>query len=886
MSTSQQHRVAVLVPTINEVENLDSLLERIFSATREAGIAVEVVIADGGSTDGTQEKTREWGKRGGREAVRLVESDAKRGLAGDIVVAAKATDADFVVVMDADLSHPAEALPAMIQPLLEGTHDLAIGSRYVPGGGTPGWPFIRRLTSRGATVVAWPIVNARDPMSGFFAIDKKMLIDLAGEATGFKILLEILARGGDRLRITEVPIVFVDRTRGESKMGLTEITRYLQQMMALAGGAASTGRAFRFGLVGLMGMVVDTIVFNLLLNAQMSQDLAQLVGFTAATLFNYSFNARWTFSESAKLSDEPGWLRYFRYLMVCILAVVLRGAALNALTEAGGWSPRLAIYPAIAVATMINFIGSSFFIFPVISTRTTSEIRWRVLALAVVGYSILIRLAFAGTVDLLPEEAYYWNYAQHLSTGYLDHPPMVAWLIWLSTMVLGHSEFAVRFPAICCWFIMGYFVYRLTTNLFGKTNGLRAVMLLAIFPIYFSTGFLMTPDAPLYAAWAGLLYYLERMLVEREGKAWVGVGLMMGLGMLSKYTIALIGPAAFLYVVIDKDSRRYFLRPGPYLAVVVAGLLFLPVIMWNAQHDWASFAFQGSRRWEGDPRFSLHLLVGSVMLILTPLGAVGALVALLPAKFGGVKLPSGSVSSKRVRLFIELTALVPLSVFVMNALQDNPKLNWTGPVWLAALPVIAVSMVSYGGVVESRLTRFGQWLWKPTAVGMMMLAGGALYATTIGPPVMPELDDMALPVAWQETAGEIGRLADTVEEQGGDRPFVVGFKDYFITAEYGFYAPSGNGVAETAGRNLFGDQGLMWTYWRNKDEVVGRDVILVAFDKQKLERKRVVGHFDHLSAVDERSVVKNSRVAGRFYYRVGYGYRDVHISKEEGKNRE
>ena len=131
---------------------------------------------------------------------------------------------------------------------------MAIGSRYVPGGETPGWPWIRRITSKVATILAWPLVSIRDPMSGFFAVRRERLLSLGKEATGFKIALEIAARGDDSLRVLEVPIRFIDRERGTSKFGATEIVSCLKQMLLLAGGAVSTGSAVRSAVAGSLGV--------------------------------------------------------------------------------------------------------------------------------------------------------------------------------------------------------------------------------------------------------------------------------------------------------------------------------------------------------------------------------------------------------------------------------------------------------------------------------------------------------------------------------------------------------------------------------------------------------------------------------------------------------
>ena len=879
MSLRERKTVAIIIPTLNEVMNLDPLFESVFRNTEKGGISVDIIVADGGSTDGTQEKTREWGKRA---PVFLVESDGKGGLAGDVLAAAQNTSADVVVIMDADLSHPPEALPELIKPLLNDTYDMVIGSRYIPGGGTPGWPLLRRLTSRFATTLAWPLVSAHDPMAGYFAIDRKLLLDLGKHATGFKIGMEVLARGGDSLRVGEVPITFVDRERGLSKMGTTEVFRCLRQIASLMGGATSTGNTVRFGFVGLIGLIVDLTIFNILISSGVDIVLSHTISFLVATVSNYILNARWAFAASARDSNEPVWKRYIRFLIVAVMAWFLRGAVLGSFIETMGISPRWAIFPAIAAATLVNYVGSAFFVFPLQGNRSTPEIRWRVFALAIVAYSVVLRLAFAGVVELLPEEAYYWNYAQHPALGYLDHPPLIAWLIWIGTHILGNNELGVRLPTMFCWLISAFFIYRLAADMTSKTNAMRVLLLMAIFPIYLSTGFLATPDAPLYAAWAGSLFYLEQALVRNRSRAWIGVGIFIGLAMMSKYTAALLGPSALLLILLDKSSRKWFFRPQPYLAIIISLLIFLPVIIWNYNHDWVSFAFQGNRRWTSDHHFYLHQLIGSAILLLTPLGIIGVVVAFLPEHIGGIPLIKHLGSSEftaRVRLFSLLFTLTPLAVFIIHSLQDNPKLNWTGPVWLSSLPLLALTMTTLPGVMTSRITRMGQALWKPTAVGLLLLTGGAFYATAIGPPLIPRLNKMSLPVAWREMSEyiesvELNVISDTEEE-----PLIVGLDDYFITAEYAFYDPAGDRGRDTAGLNLFGMQGLMWDYWCTPASVAGRTVIIVDFNKDSLTARRIERRFWQLGPIQSLEILKNGHVAGKFYYRICHGYSPIPLDK-------
>lgn len=222
--------ITVIVPTLNEAENIDLLLERIFSIRRSCKLDFDILFVDSASTDGTCDRVIEWQKR---EPVRLLQLDINMGLAGAVIAGANYTDAPYVLVMDADLSHPPELIPKLLQPLLDGTHDMVIGSRYVVGGSLPDWPFSRKLASRIATFPALFFCRVKDPLAGFFAVQRRRLTELSDAVPGFKIGLAILAEYGKDIRVTEIPIEFRDRDYGESKMNYRVAFDYLKQLINL-----------------------------------------------------------------------------------------------------------------------------------------------------------------------------------------------------------------------------------------------------------------------------------------------------------------------------------------------------------------------------------------------------------------------------------------------------------------------------------------------------------------------------------------------------------------------------------------------------------------------------------------------------------------------------
>ena len=507
-------------------------------------------------------------------------------------------------------------------------------------------------------------------------------------------------------------------------------------------------------------------------------------------------------------------------------------------------------------------------------------IRWRLLALAALGYVVLLRFVFLGSLNLLPEEAYYWNYAQHLDIGYLDHPPMVAWMIWIGTKLFGNTEFAVRIGASLSWLIAAFFCFQLARNLYGKTVAFVAVMMFCTLPFFFATGLLMTPDAPLTAAWSGALFFLERALIDERRTAWLGVGLCIGLGMLSKYTIALLGPATLIFILLDPGLRRWLWQPWPYLAAAISAAIFSPVVIWNFLNDWASFSFQGQQRLEQPMHFSLPILIGSILVLLTPVGLVAASRTLF-ARSG----PDGSwLADRRNWLadrrnaFMAIYTLVPLSVFIFFSLFHEVKLNWTGPVWLAILPALAARLVARDQTPTGSSARVvSRRSWLVTVAVTLLIYGGSLHYLVLGLPGISPSMSMSLgmiPIGWKEFGAEVGKIAADLENATGKEPLRVGMDRYSLSSEVAFYDPDQDAVRNTAGRSLFGFDSLMYDLWFPPAAAKGREIVLVSrWSGGAIATKSLSKRFQTLGPIQERIVHKGSISVARFFWRIGYSYK-------------
>lgn len=221
--------VSVIIPTYKEAPNIQPLLASLADVRSRSGLEFDVWIMDDQSRDGTRQAI----ERAGFAWVRLVERTGRRGLSAAVLEGVMASRGRRVVVMDADLSHPAGAIPALIAAL-DGGADFAIGSRYAPGASTDDdWGMGRWLNSKVATVLALPLARLHDPMSGFFALDRSLL-GRAGalNPVGYKIGLELLVKCRAR-RVAEVPIHFADRRAGTSKLSFKQQMLYLEHLRRL-----------------------------------------------------------------------------------------------------------------------------------------------------------------------------------------------------------------------------------------------------------------------------------------------------------------------------------------------------------------------------------------------------------------------------------------------------------------------------------------------------------------------------------------------------------------------------------------------------------------------------------------------------------------------------
>jgi dolichol-phosphate mannosyltransferase len=357
-SPARPPRVTVVVPTYKEVENIPHLIDRVAKVRASTGLEIDMLFMDDDSRDGSAElvkaRTEPW--------VSLVTRTQDRGLSAAVLDGLRRAQGDVLVCMDADLSHPPEALPEMLAKLDEGA-DFVIGSRYAPGGSTSDdWGIFRWLNSRVATLFARPLTSVRDPMAGFFAL-RRTTFQRGAELNpiGYKIGLELIVKCRCE-RVVEIPIHFEDRQFGESKLTLKQQLLYLQHLRRLYNfkyGGWSQLAQFLF--VGGLGTVVNLAAFTAFNKLGVPMHAGYAAAIFLSMCFNFVLNRTFSFSHAR----HRAWPRQF----VSFLAASSLGALINygtmvfLVAHLRGIRPELAALVGIAVGTGFNFVASRYLIF-------------------------------------------------------------------------------------------------------------------------------------------------------------------------------------------------------------------------------------------------------------------------------------------------------------------------------------------------------------------------------------------------------------------------------------------------------------------------------------------------------------------------------------------
>lgn len=453
--------------------------------------------------------------------------------------------------------------------------------------------------------------------------------------------------------------------------------------------------------------------------------------------------------------------------------------------------------------------------------------------------------------DLASDEAHYWDWSRRLDWSYYSKGPLVAWLIrascelfgGLSVSLTGTLMPAVRFPAAVCSAAGLAGLYVLTLNVFRRSGLALAVVAAALaLPPFALLGVFMTIDAPFLCCWTWAAVFVHRGMTTGRRTAWVGAAVAIGLGLMAKYTMALLPAAAILCWLLHRDHRHH-LRGAGLLALIAGGVLGgLPILIWNARNDWVSLRHVYSLTGMADPAASsesgfrslLSFLGGQFALLLGYwfVAFVAALAAFRPR--------AGMDSGVRLLWYL---AVVPWGVCVAASLRTNAYLNWPAPAYVAgfALAVVWVGRVVSGSTAWRQRFAVGTLaaFLLLGLVGSLVVRFPHLVRPTLARLADPPNDVRRTPVrkydptvrlyGWRTLAAEVDRARDRVRREEGREPFVAA-ASWHACGELGCYC-EGHPEVYSFGRFL-GERHSQYDVWRpnpvaDPDHFDGRTVVFV-----------------------------------------------------------
>jgi dolichol-phosphate mannosyltransferase len=392
--------LSIIIPTYNESENILKLIGAIKS-NLPSNIITEIIVVDDNSPDGTGKIVENYihnnigtdsslqqqqfhSKVDNQKClVRIIHRKDKTGLIPAILEGIESSIGESILIMDADFSHPPETIPLLVEELRRDPNCIVIGSRYISRGSIIGWPYKRRVISKGAAKIArhgLKVRNVSDPMSGFFAFPRHVIKNIKFDTKGFKILLEILVKSRD-IRVKEVPYTFRDRKSGQSKMNFNVILDYagavwqlyrygqkskrrIQKMHEKRKSVLFISKASRFYTVGASGLLINYLVSFLLADnvANSVKSLsntwylqATLVGIIISTTSNFFLNKIWTF-EDRDLSVGKTLRQYCSFAGISAVGATIQLLLLYLLVVDYGLQYRVSLIIAIAIASISNFL--------------------------------------------------------------------------------------------------------------------------------------------------------------------------------------------------------------------------------------------------------------------------------------------------------------------------------------------------------------------------------------------------------------------------------------------------------------------------------------------------------------------------------------------------
>ncbi|HEU0082465.1 MAG TPA: glycosyltransferase family 39 protein [Bradyrhizobium sp.] len=362
-----------------------------------------------------------------------------------------------------------------------------------------------------------------------------------------------------------------------------------------------------------------------------------------------------------------------------------------------------------------------------------------------------IRAIYAGVMELRTDEAYYWTWSKENVLSFLDHPPMIAWFIRFGTAMFGDTAFGVRFAGLLAMLATQLLLADIVRRL---THDMRAVVLAILMPeaaVYY--GLLMAkvaPDVAVIPFAVAMVWALVRLTEGGDARWWLAAGAFAGLALLSKFTAAMLGPAVAAFMLIPGWRGRWLKSPYPWAAAAIALAIFSPVLIWNAQHDWASFRFQSVRA-VATHELSLRTVADYFGLQFFLVGPV-----LFPVVLSGVALTGWrAVRDKNaIALLLSLCVIVPFSYFLWKSLTLRIGDTWPMFLWPVGFAATAVNiaMLSREGWPAWMIRSTVRWARIAIASGIVLVVGTFVYSVASPWNLIGKRDPIGSEAAYEQVA--------------------------------------------------------------------------------------------------------------------------------------
>ena len=336
----------------------------------------------------------------------------------------------------------------------------------------------------------------------------------------------------------------------------------------------------------------------------------------------------------------------------------------------------------------------------------------------------LIRFGLSLLFPLTADESYYWLWSKHLSLSYVDHPPMVAYLNFLTTF--GQENLIMlRLGCVVVTLLVSLLIYFLAKKLFDEKVAFWSVVLFQILPHFAVVWLTMFVELPLVLCWTGALLTLTLAIKEKvkskKEKVWYLLGIIIGLGCLSKYTMFLFWPCLAVFFLISPESRFWLRRKEPYLCFLLSAVCFLPVLIWNSRQAWVSFTFHGAKASADAWGVNLLPFVGDQLVHYTPF----LLFALYNVYRWSLKKDEGT------RLLFSFSAPV-LVLFLLLSAKVKIWAHWPEIGYIGALPLTVAYLVENGKSLKKFITWTALFSGLVLAILLFVSPGVILHQANYG----------------------------------------------------------------------------------------------------------------------------------------------------------